>query len=49
MNTLANLTEKKLEKILINCKNLVQEKENLNVNELIEDIKKQVISSCKDS
>lgn len=45
MRILAHLTEKRLEEILINCYKIVEEKENLNVIDLIEDIKRQVISS----
>ncbi|WP_226526472.1 hypothetical protein [Metabacillus niabensis] len=48
MNISANLTQKKLQEILINSYEKGQEKENLRVTELIEDIKRQVILAVKE-
>jgi hypothetical protein len=48
MNISANLTQKKLQEILINSYKKGQEKENLRVAELIEDIKRQVILAVKE-
>jgi hypothetical protein len=47
MNISANLTQKKLQKILLNSYKKGQENENLKAIELIEDIKRQVISAVK--
>ncbi|MFC0269957.1 hypothetical protein ACFFIX_00600 [Metabacillus herbersteinensis] len=47
MNISAKLTEQKLEEILINSYKMGQEKEDLRVSELVEDIKRQVILALK--
>lgn len=48
MNIAANLTQKKLQDILISSYKKGQEIENLKVIDLIEDIKRQVILAVKE-
>lgn len=47
LNISTNLTQKKLQEILLNSYKKGQENENLKAIELIEDIKRQVITAVK--